>query len=614
MSAFSDLFASPALPISAVTLKNASEYERNPSKPKNEVSYIRSDLTSAAEVAEAFRRHEAGEQAISLSPIQKTKDREYACTWAALDFDDYEAFDTGKISTSAIISSISAHLPTIGVETKSGGLHCLFFFAEPIAASLVRAALNNIKSSLTFDKIEVFPKSDTTSESGFGSALSLPYFGASSGSCRRVSRNERGLALSREQFVELCLKSKITLERLSEIATAGLLERPMSNSTGAPQPQLRAQASAGARARLKPVWEALRGPNGAYTGPPCLPTMLIAGVSSSRNDLFYSMSVYLRQAWMSDPNGREIAEERALTLYDLSFERMSGGDAFEKYEARAAFSSAWKSATGYRCDIIQGLTFDGVQACDNKKIKRRCMMRKHGLNIGEYADLREMFESFRIVTDGARSHALFVVAADPRKIVTTIPCESLYLFDIFKQSILKRCAISVSIDRTLIRDGTWEWFTEDLINNCEDRIIVDSADYEAGLKTALRSLFERSSVPWRSRGADHSPELAVVSENGLNLYFTRHAVERIISTCSASVVELFRSGILSAALSQVCDKEKVQVTYTSGESVLMYSVDIRKSGIASSTSMPIRTLERPENTSPSVNHFEEELKRMAGKT
>ncbi len=121
------------------------------------------------------RAHLRGERSVVAIPIRQDS----ACTWGAIDVDDYR----GKLNpifeqSVSWLHPIPGSLTFYCFSSKSGGIHIFVFFQCPQPAHEVRKLLRWLAIRLGYPTVEVFPKQDHLDDAKqCGNGINLPFFG-----------------------------------------------------------------------------------------------------------------------------------------------------------------------------------------------------------------------------------------------------------------------------------------------------------------------------------------------------------------------------------------------------------------------------------------------------
>jgi len=137
---------------------------------------------------ERYKEHLNGGSGLAIASLCQTKDKKFACYFAAIDIDIHTNF------TYIINKLYTTGLKFVPCQSKSGGLHIYFFFRDAELSDKVVATLNRIVDLFGLkilycndkkkSKVEIFPK-QTTVVPGLKNAncLFLPFYNTS-GKCK----------------------------------------------------------------------------------------------------------------------------------------------------------------------------------------------------------------------------------------------------------------------------------------------------------------------------------------------------------------------------------------------------------------------------------------------
>ena len=197
-----------------------------------------------------WQEHLDGNKGLGIVPINDAS----SCFFGAIDIDQYEGLDLGKIATKII----KRKLPLIPCRSKSGGLHLFLFLKELTPASQVKAKLSSIAATLGFAGAEIFPKQGQvlTERGDIGNWINMPYFEAVRTTRYMVAPD--GSPVPLEVFLEKAEAGRVLL---SEINVKGISPADLSD------------------------------------GPPCLEHMIEEGIAQGmRNEVLANIAKYLKKA------------------------------------------------------------------------------------------------------------------------------------------------------------------------------------------------------------------------------------------------------------------------------------------------------------------------------
>ena len=291
-----------------------------PSKPGEKVK-SKNRTVSEPPTEALWQDHLDGVKGLGIIAI--TEDS--ICTWGAIDIDVY---DLNLVALEKNIRDME--LPFLVCRTKSGGAHLYSFFSEPIAAKLVRGALNEFASILGYPGSEVFPKQEVLGQDSTGNWINMPYFKAEMTTRYCI---HGGSAVSGERFVDLCVASMINADALGKIRPRKLVQSALVQPTIDDDDFLDA--------------------------PPCLQQLVQKGFpQGSKNNALFSLGVYARRKWPDH------WEERVVE-YNARY--MSGTNA----EVQGIIKSLSKKIYEYKCKDIP--LFNECQRIE-------CFKRQYGLS------------------------------------------------------------------------------------------------------------------------------------------------------------------------------------------------------------------------------------------
>ena len=154
---------------------------------------------------EKVEQHLRGGQGIGSIPI----DTNNKCRFGAIDIDDYD------LNLNDVVRRVKeSKAPLVLCRSKSGGAHLFLFLNRYEDAALVREYLIELSSSLGFAGREIFPKQDTilVERGDVGNFINLPYFDAEQ--TMRYGLDDKGEALSLEEFLDLAESKRCNLADL----------------------------------------------------------------------------------------------------------------------------------------------------------------------------------------------------------------------------------------------------------------------------------------------------------------------------------------------------------------------------------------------------------------
>lgn len=262
------------------------------------------------------KAHLSGQGGIGLVPILDDD----TAKWAAIDIDNHGQDEDIPIAPIDEII-VREKLPLIACRSKSGGVHCYAFFAEPWKAAKVRAMMTKWAAIVGYPDAEIFPKQSKlalakSGERQLGNWINLPYLNAGE-TVRYAFRAGKKLTLTK--FLDLAEKSLIVKE---DVSAEVMRDHP--------------------------------------DAPPCVQRMMIHGVpSGKRNEGLYNAVIYFRK-WR--PEGYE---KSASEFNQNVFDKPLG-----KTELNRTVQSAGRPDYGYRCneEPVRSL-------CD----RDACLKRKYGI-------------------------------------------------------------------------------------------------------------------------------------------------------------------------------------------------------------------------------------------
>jgi hypothetical protein len=211
---------------------------------------------------ERWKDHLDGEQMYGVPPMRSDS----KVRWVAVDVDIYKGLQPEQV-----LEEINQNaLPFVTIRSKSGGYHIYCFFSEWIDARIARSEMERLAGELGWADQELFPKQNKIDPETLpiGNWINMPYHKASLPT--RFAYNERGEALSAEEFIQYVSEKRISADELKN---------------------LRVETS-----------EILPG------GPPCLQTILGQGVEvGGRNITLFNVGVYCKKA--SPENWKSLLED-----------------------------------------------------------------------------------------------------------------------------------------------------------------------------------------------------------------------------------------------------------------------------------------------------------------
>lgn len=151
--------------------------------------------------------HLAGEKAIGIYPLLE----DGAVWWAAADIDDHDNnrnhdwFDQ-SITLCQTASRYQLH-PLLAISRSGRGAHVLFFFDEPVEATLARSMVLSLGEDCGLKLAEVYPKQTSLEGKSLGNLLRLPLWGQS-----RLLDWETGAEVDATEALEECLRKRATAD------------------------------------------------------------------------------------------------------------------------------------------------------------------------------------------------------------------------------------------------------------------------------------------------------------------------------------------------------------------------------------------------------------------
>lgn len=262
-----------------------------------------------------IQNHLEGYYGVGVCPVNA----EGKCFFGVIDIDYYRP----KINL-VLEMLMDYQIPLVPFRSKSGGLHLYFFSSSAINARTMRDALANVVNMLSLEeiygkgKVEIFPKQDKAT--GFGSAVTLPYFNAEDTYTPMLTYE--GVEVEFHEALKLIRDKISTIDKLKE----SLDSLPYNDA------------------------------------PPCIQRILnghlVGGEDTGRNNFLFSYSVYAKKKFGSvfDTNVREINDGFECPIDDS--------------EVDTIVNSVSENEYLYKCKDIPCSSF-----CD----KRLCRTREFGL-------------------------------------------------------------------------------------------------------------------------------------------------------------------------------------------------------------------------------------------
>jgi len=152
--------------------------------------------------------HLNGKQGLGIIPI----DENDQVNFAVIDIDLY------NIDPRKVIDEVNKHeFPLVPMRSKSGGLHLVMFFKEPMNADEVVPKLRDIASFIGYGDSEIFPKQTKVllDRGDLGIWINMPYF--DSGQTMRYGYTEYGKALTIEKFIKVATNKIVDAETFRAI-------------------------------------------------------------------------------------------------------------------------------------------------------------------------------------------------------------------------------------------------------------------------------------------------------------------------------------------------------------------------------------------------------------
>lgn len=251
-----------------------------------------------------WEQHLAGKRPLGVVPIRKNS----SCSWGSIDIDEYD------VEFLTLIEKIDRDkLPLVPCRSKSGGLHLFLFVTEPVEASEVRGALQNVAAQLGLADSEIFPKqTQVLSDRGdVGNWIVMPYYGDTYGNKlkEQVGVKKTGAEQTLREFLDLAESRRIPPAELAALAVA--------RSVGG-------RKSGGGK---KTTGDGSKPPRGPFSdGPPCLEHLVAGGANlgDGRKRALFMMGVYFKRA---DPSGWQDKVDEANRLHmkpPLAAEEVTG--------------------------------------------------------------------------------------------------------------------------------------------------------------------------------------------------------------------------------------------------------------------------------------------------
>lgn len=383
-----------------------------------------------------YQGHLDGVRGLGLVPIMDSG----MCWFGAIDIDNHgELEDIDLARVSKIIREKS--LPLVACRSKSGGIHAYVFCKEPVRAKVLRSAMEKWAGDIGFPRAEIFPKQDlldmdVDGERRLGNWINLCYFDTKS--TVRHALNENGEKASLEEFLDQAEAVRITSDDVTDLV------------------------------------------NTAHTqAPPCIQRLLSGGIpAGARNEAMYNITVYLKRA---NPN---TYLDDALDINTQVFD-----PPLPSAEAKRTIKSASRRDYKYRCqqEPLKGL-------CDS----RVCVKREFGITKSDFDEItaNDMLPEFvsvvKYMTDpvkwgisiragGGDGHA---------KLVTNIPTDMLYNFEVLKNRITETLKMGVPS----ITKRNWEKIIIPLITNAHEYALPEDASQSGIIGGRLREFLDKANT------------------------------------------------------------------------------------------------------------------------
>lgn len=388
-------------------------------------------MTEKAGVGEKqYLDHLKGVRGLGLVPIMDSG----LCWFGAIDIDNHG--DVEDINLAEVIKKIETkNLPLIACRSKSGGVHAYVFCREPVRAKSLRLAMEKWAIDIGFPRAELFPKQDhldkdVDGELRLGNWINLCYFDVND--TVRYTLNPDGSKASIEQFISMAQAKRAHPDQISVAENA---------------------AHAGA--------------------PPCIKKMLASGVGKGvRNDALYNIVVYLKRA---NPN---TYLDDALDINNSVFQ-----PPLSTSEAKVVIKSASRRDYKYKCGIAPC-----KELCDSKV----CVEQEFGIPKSEYDEMNavSMLPEFSDVVKFDTDPVKWGITVNKTKMITNIPTEALYNFEILKQRITESLMIGVPS----ITKRSWERTIIPLISSARVVEIPDDASISGIIGNRLREFLDKANT------------------------------------------------------------------------------------------------------------------------
>ena len=148
-----------------------------------------------------WSEHLEGGTGLGIIPIRSDN----TCQWGGIDIDQYD------INHKDLVKALKQNkVPAVVGRTKSGGAHIWIFISEPVEAADVQRKMTELSASLGHAGSEVFPKQTTIllDRGDTGNFLNMPYHSGKNST--RYAYDEKGEAMSPEQFIVYANKNQVT--------------------------------------------------------------------------------------------------------------------------------------------------------------------------------------------------------------------------------------------------------------------------------------------------------------------------------------------------------------------------------------------------------------------
>ena len=290
--------------------------------------------------------HLNGEVGLGIVPVMIGD----VVNWGCIDVDKYEGMGALAVKIEKRIQKLG--LPLVVTRSKSGGAHCWVFFSKPAPAYQVIEKLKEWTELIGFkpgQKVDIFPAQESIANLDAGSWVNLPYFDANHDAQDRVGYGTQGQVLTLDEFLAHANNRMIhpaDLDRVDED-----IEKVEVAGEEVPRDHMQA--------------------------PPCIQSMIVNGVTDSRNNALRQATVYLHRAFNDDWQDR--SSEFNQTFMDPPLPYSEVGPLIRNIEAKG-------QSARYFCDRAPM-----VNACN----KAECLKRDFG--IGDKTVQNVEFEIQRIV-------------------------------------------------------------------------------------------------------------------------------------------------------------------------------------------------------------------------